>query len=449
MSLTLELLRMETDRDLFWPYTPGNGLISAVPHDCPCPKADAKKAANVVTNSSAVNNQALVNNNNNNNSLSKVRAGLSSHKRHSYYECCVNVEVSALLEHWLGWDHHNHHHSHQQVLDQQNNSSKSDSSSHPSSTMPTSSTLSWADRLVSHLVETTTHTTTDQDHPSIWVRKFCSEIGCDVLKNQDNNGKTLLHHLLSGAVKRNLAVTARILLEAGIPVDTKDHNGDTALLLVKNLITELSSDVNDVQLASSEAQMSEIKDLLSVLVLEYKASLNALDAKGRSLLTYSVEAGDRCLALTRFLINLGAKTFSDQLGNEAASSAFAWFLRAQMRKSKGQNLDEDSLYVLGTAIKSEGHDLGFKAIVDRTMVALGSSREVHGPLFRRLRGLLAPYWLQPLQLQKLAVHSLRRSLGPKRLSTAGHELMLMSRLKVPRKLQRYITLEEKIPASKQ
>ena len=120
-----------------------------------------------------------------------------------------------------------------------------------------------------------------------------------------------------------------------------------------------------------------------------------------------------------------------------------------MRKSKGQNLDEDSLYVLGTAIKSEGHDLGFKAIVDRTMVALGSSREVHGPLFRRLRGLLAPYWLQPLQLQKLAVHSLRRSLGPKRLSTAGHELMLMSRLKVPRKLQRYITLEEKIPASKQ
>ena len=114
---------------------------------------------------------------------------------------------------------------------------------------------------------------------------------------------------VAGAVKRNLAVTARILLEAGIPVDTKDHNGDTALLLVKNLITELSSDVNDVQLASSEAQMSEIKDLLSVLVLEYKASLNALDAKGRSLLTYSVEAGDRCLALTRFLINLGAKTF--------------------------------------------------------------------------------------------------------------------------------------------
>ena len=77
MSLTLELLRMETDRDLFWPYSAGNALISAVPHDCP--KA-VKKAAN--NNSS---NQTLVNNNNNNNnSLSKVRAGLSTHKRHSY-----------------------------------------------------------------------------------------------------------------------------------------------------------------------------------------------------------------------------------------------------------------------------------------------------------------------------------------------------------------------------
>lgn len=411
MSLTLELLRMETDRDLFWPYSAGNGLISAVPHDCP----KAAKKAN--TNSS---NQALVNNNNNNNSLSKVRAGLSTHKRHSYYECCVNVEVSALLEHWLGWDHH---------------SDQSELVSDSASPMPTS----WADRLVSHLVEEASPT--DTDHPiSIWVRKFCSEIGCDVLKKQDNNGKTLLHHLLSGAVKRNLVVTARILTEAGIAVDTRDLNGDTPLLLIKNLITEATAD---------DCPTSEVCDLLKLLVVEHHASLDALDAKGRSLLTYAVEAGDRCLAITRLLINLGAKTFSDQLGNEAASSAFAWFLRAQMRKTKGQDLDEDSLYVLGTAIIAEAHDLGFKAIVDRTMVALGTSREVHGPLFRRLRGLLAPYWLQPLQLRQLAVHSLRRSLGPKRLSK-GHnaELMMSARLKVPLKLQRYITLEEKIPASK-
>ena len=99
-------------------------------------------------------------------------------------ECCVNVEVSALLEHWLGWDHHHH-------------SDQSELVSDSASPMPTS----WADRLVSHLVEEAPIPTdkNSTDHPiSIWVRKFCSEIGCDVLKKQDNNGKTLLHHLLSG-----------------------------------------------------------------------------------------------------------------------------------------------------------------------------------------------------------------------------------------------------------
>ena len=96
------------------------------------------------------------------------------------------MEVSALLEHWLGWDHHS---------DQSESKLVSDPSA-VASPMPTS----WADRLVSHLVEEAPSPPTDNtDHPiSIWVRKFCYEIGCDVLKKQDNNGKTLLHHLLSG-----------------------------------------------------------------------------------------------------------------------------------------------------------------------------------------------------------------------------------------------------------
>lgn len=76
------------------------------------------------------------------------------------------------------------------------------------------------------------------------------------------------------------------------------------------------------------------------------------------------------------------------------------------------------------------------------MVAMGSSPEAHGPLFRRIRGLAAAYWLQPPQLRLLATTSIRRSLGPKRLSKE-----VMSRLKVPRKLQRFVTLEEKIPNS--
>ena len=191
-----------------------------------------------------------------------------------------------------------------------------------------------------------------------------------------------------------------------------------------------------------DQDMVEVCELVRVL-LEKSANENLIDlpdAKGRSLLSYAVEAGDRCAPLTRLLINLGAKTFSEKLGH--TSSCFAWFLRAQMRKMGSEvTLDEDTFYVLSTAMLEEvgGQSLKFKSIIDRSMVAMGSSPEAHGPLFRRIRGLAAAYWLQPPQLRLLASKSIRRSLGPKRLSKE-----VLSRLKVPRKLQRFVTLEEKI-----
>ena len=113
--------------------------------------------------------------------------------------------MSALLEHWLGWDdkhHHNHHHAHhsraQSITNNNNNYSEE-----------------MADRLVSHLIEasSSSHLPTDakanSQDPKLWVRKFCSEVGCDVLKKQDANGKTLLHHLLSG---KSLILTRATLI---------------------------------------------------------------------------------------------------------------------------------------------------------------------------------------------------------------------------------------------
>ena len=226
---------------------------------------------------------------------------------------------------------------------------------------------------------------------------------------------------LLGAVQRHLASTAKVLIEAGIPTDLKDAHGDTALHLVKNFF----------------GLQSEAYDLVQTLAPH--VNLDLQDAKGRTLLSYAAEAGDQCIGLTRLLINLGASTTSDQLGKEA-DSAFAWFLRAQMRKLTV--LDEDTLYVLCTAMLEEVGVSRLKAVIDRSMVALGSSPEAHGPIFRRIRGLTAHYWLRPPQLRSIAVKSIRRSLGPKRLSK-GNEVM--SRLKVPRKLQRFVTLEEKIP----
>ena len=218
-----------------------------------------------------------------------------------------------------------------------------------------------------------------------------------------------------------MASTAKVLLEAGIPVDLVDAHGDSALHLVKNYLGH-----------------PEVHDLVHTLAPN--SNLDLQDAKGRTLLSYAAEAGDQCIGLTRLLINLGASTHSDQLGKEA-ESAFAWFLRAQMR-GLHDGLDEDTLYVLCTAMAAEVGPGRLKAVIDRSMVALGSSPEAHGPIFRRIRGLTAHFWLRPPQLRSIAVKSIRRSLGPKRLSK-GHEVM--SRLKVPRKLQRFVTLEEKIP----
>ena len=135
---------------------------------------------------------------------------------------------------------------------------------------------------------------------------------------------------------------------------------------------------------------------------------------------------------------------SDQLGHQ--STAFAWFLRAQMSKMGSDvAIDEETFYVISTAMMAEadGNGLTFKSVIDRCMVSMGSSPEAHGPLFRRIRGLAAPLWLQPPQLRLIATQSIRRSLGPKRLSSNK----VMSRLKVPRKIQRFVTLEEKIPTN--
>ena len=96
MSLTLELLRMETDREpMYWPFNASStGLISAVPHDCP-------KAIKKATTNTTADPGALVNNNNNNNNnastKNSVLNGLSQHKRHSYCEytffSCILLQI--------------------------------------------------------------------------------------------------------------------------------------------------------------------------------------------------------------------------------------------------------------------------------------------------------------------------------------------------------------------
>ncbi len=116
--------------------------------------------------------------------------------------------MSALLEHWLGWDDKHHCHGKAGQV-QANNAKTTSNAAHHQSNINNNTTKSWADRLVSFLVGdqrqfTPTEDENEDEDPSIWVRKFCSEVGCDVLKKQDTNGKTLLHHLLSGKLTRRI-----------------------------------------------------------------------------------------------------------------------------------------------------------------------------------------------------------------------------------------------------
>ena len=84
-------------------------------------------------------------------------------------ECCINVHVSALLDHWLDWDR-------TPAMEPV-----------PSVEPPTSPNI---DELISHLA-----TLPD---PVARARQYCSNIGCDVINRKDKEGKTILHHLLSG-----------------------------------------------------------------------------------------------------------------------------------------------------------------------------------------------------------------------------------------------------------
>ncbi len=106
-------------------------------------------------------------------------------------KCCVNVDVSSLLEHWLGCFDNASQNNHHQPQSQRSNTAKefTDLDDGPLfSNFP----LQLAD-----FINDNANTTTPQEVES-WVRKFCTEVGCDVLKSGDSEGKTLLHHLLSG-----------------------------------------------------------------------------------------------------------------------------------------------------------------------------------------------------------------------------------------------------------
>jgi hypothetical protein len=181
--------------------------------------------------------------------------------------------------------------------------------------------------------------------------------------------------------------------------------------------------------------------------------VNAINSRDRSLLSYSVTHGDSSVAVTRLLLNCGAQVWPDVaqsshsntidvLAREKDLSAFTWFLKSLMRREHVTLSDaEETLYLLCAVMGEQPSKM--RQHVHRTMMQLGKSRSLNGPLFRRLHSVMIPYWARPHDLRYICLKSIRKSLGPKRLS-AG---VATSRLNLPRKLQHYVELKEVAAAS--
>jgi hypothetical protein len=228
----------------------------------------------------------------------------------------------------------------------------------------------------------------------------------------------------------------KVLLESGANVDARDHDGNTPLLQIRYLL---------------EAELfQESEAVANILINEHGSNVNAINSKDRTLLSFSVTHADRSIALTRLLLNCGAQVWPDvaksshstidALVREKDLSAFTWFLRSLMRRDQA-TLDgaEETLYLLCVIMGDQPTKM--RQHVHRTMMQLGKSRSLNGPLFRRIHAEMIPYWARPQDLRYICLKSIRKSLGPKRLSNESST----SRLSLPKKLQHYVELRE-VPA---
>jgi ankyrin repeat protein len=132
------------------------------------------------------------------------------------------------------------------------------------------------------------------------------QLGADV--TTQNDGTTLLHHLMKGNGKAELICNATSwLLDAGIPIASRNLCGETALLI---------------------AASGNCPDVVKLLV-ERGADLTDRDHRGETALFKCMSAYERTpgenLEMTTVLLELGA-VVNDPLGHggDLASSALAW-----------------------------------------------------------------------------------------------------------------------------
>ena len=265
-----------------------------------------------------------------------------------------------------------------------------------------------------------------QPDPSLANLQHLLSQGCD--PNQICcQGRTPLHTLLQAdhTPATPLLPLVDTLLAAGASLALLDKTGSSAL-------TSLAA-----QLAAG--RIAETVAICERMLAGPACDVNHMDAADRTLLSYSVAYLDQTADLTRVLVNHGARVWPapappppvnvSDLTRDREQSAFTWFLRSAIQAS---SLAESTLTCLSHEM---GRDPGrMRGHVMRVMLSEGKHPRVLGPLYRQLKLAMAPFWSEPQQLRYLAWNSIRKSMGPKRLSSGSRQLGL------PSPLRRYLTL---------
>ena len=179
-----------------------------------------------------------------------------------------------------------------------------------------------------------------------------------------------------------------------------------------------------------------------------EVEVNRADSAGRTLLTYSVEAGDEAAELTRLLLNHGAHVWPSEAVNariggdvvervavERTRSGFPWYLRSVMSRGAVAGTEE-TRRLLCHEMAADPQRM--KRHVQRMMMMLGRGAVVNGPLFAQVRMAMMPDWKRPASLRFICVSKIRRQMGPKRLSDGKSA----AQLKLPAKLERFVRLEQ-------
>ena len=303
------------------------------------------------------------------------------------------------------------------------------------------------------------HAECAQPSPSLEQITTLIQDGCDPNQILAGLGRTPLHTLLLVPHPKDSAVVPCVvaLLEAGAHLDIRDSSGRTPLLCLEAMLRQAR--FQDCAQICQLFLSGEVENNLASRIGGYRGQrlrggrgqcdVNSVDGSGRSLLSYSVTYLDLSAEVTRVLINSGGRVWRgpaptspasvEDLAKDREESAFTWFLRSLIHSNNFSNAES----TLNCICHEMGRDPGrMKTHVQRVMVTEGKHPKVLGPLYLKLKLAMCPFWSEPQHLRYLAWNSIRRSIGPKRLSSRSQQLGL------PVALRKYITLASSSSTSK-